>query len=58
MTTNTNVEKTETLENKPTYRAPRLVALGSAVDLVQSGIGDALDAPNGVLNKVRVRRYL
>ena len=56
MTTNTNVEKTETLENNPTYRAPRLVALGSAVDLVQSGIGDALDAPSGPINKVRVRR--
>jgi hypothetical protein len=56
MTTNTNIEKTETLESKPTYRAPRLVALGSTVELVQSGIGDALDAPSGVLNKVRVRR--
>jgi hypothetical protein len=37
MTTNTNVEKTETLENKPTYRAPRLVTLGSTVGLVQGG---------------------
>jgi hypothetical protein len=36
MTTNTNVEKTET-QNKPTYRAPRLVALGSTVELVQGG---------------------
>jgi hypothetical protein len=56
MTTNTNVEKTETLENKTTYRAPRLVALGSTVDLVQSGFGEALDAPSGVANKIRVRR--
>jgi hypothetical protein len=56
MTTNTNIEKTEMLDSKPTYRAPRLVALGSTVELVQSGIGDALDAPSGVLNKVRVRR--
>lgn len=56
MTTNTNVEQTETLENKPAYRAPRLVSLGSTIGLVQSGFGEALDAPSGVANKIRVRR--
>jgi hypothetical protein len=30
--------------NKGTYRAPRLVALGTAVELVQGSGGSALDA--------------
>jgi hypothetical protein len=53
---NAEEPKNEKPQNKDTYRAPRLVALGSAVGLVQSGcIGEAIDAPSGVCNKVRVR---
>jgi hypothetical protein len=50
--------KTETLQVADTYRAPRLVALGSAVGLVQAGIlGEALDAgSNPYANRVQIPR--
>jgi hypothetical protein len=47
-TDNAQESKSETLENKATYRAPRLVALGTAVGLVQfSTIGNVLDGYAG-----------
>lgn len=40
--------KRETSQPKDTYRAPRLVTLGTTVDLVQSGyIGQRHDGSNG-----------
>jgi hypothetical protein len=50
--------KSETLQIADTYRAPRLVALGSAVGLVQAGImGEALDAgSNPYANRVQIPR--
>jgi hypothetical protein len=47
-TDNAQEPKSETLENKATYRAPRLVALGTAVDLVQFAMaGHKLDSTFG-----------
>lgn len=53
-----NAQKSETLQIVDTYRAPRLVALGTAVGLVQAGVvGEALDAgSNPYANKVRIPR--
>jgi hypothetical protein len=50
--------QTETLQVTDTYRAPRLVALGTAVGLVQAGIlGEALDAgSNPYANRVQIPR--
>jgi hypothetical protein len=58
MKINTQELKTETLQVADAYRAPRLVALGTAVGLVQAGvIGEALDAgSNPYANKVRIPR--
>ena len=38
-TDNAPESMSETLENKATYRAPRLVALGTAVDILQFSFG-------------------
>jgi hypothetical protein len=47
-TDNAQESKSETLENKATYRAPRLVALGTAEGLVQLLInGNRLDGSSG-----------
>lgn len=48
MTTTNHVEepKNETLKSTETYRAPRLVRLGTAVDLVQGGLGLYGDDPS------------
>jgi hypothetical protein len=52
---NVQESKSETLENKATYRAPRLVALGTAEDLVQAFIvGNVWDA---FPNASRDRKY-
>ena len=47
MTTIKHVEesKNETLQSRETYRAPRLVRFGTAVDLVQGGLGLYQDSP-------------
>jgi hypothetical protein len=39
VTYNVQEPKSEARQNKDTYRAPRLVPLGTAVDLVQGGSG-------------------
>jgi hypothetical protein len=48
MTTTNHVAepKNETLQSTDTYRAPRLVPLGTAVGLVQGGIGLYKDDPS------------
>jgi hypothetical protein len=52
---NTQESESVTLQNKATYRAPRLVALGTAEGLVQFGsIGNALDS---VISGGRTQRY-
>ena len=47
MTTTKHIDepKNETLQSTDTYRAPRLVRLGTTVDLVQGGIGFYQDSP-------------
>ena len=43
-----NTQESESkLENKAAYRAPRLVALGSAVDVVQFAYGNIFDSSSG-----------
>jgi hypothetical protein len=55
-TDNAQESKIETLENQATYRAPRLVALGTAEGLVQLGAtGRILD--NGTAGNNRDFRY-
>jgi hypothetical protein len=45
---NAQKSESETIENKATYRAPRLVALGTAVDIVQYGsMGRVFDSNFG-----------
>jgi len=44
---NAQKSESETNENKATYRAPRLVALGSAVDILQWGYGNVFDSSTG-----------
>jgi hypothetical protein len=50
--------KNETLQIADAYRAPRLVALGTAVGLVQASLmGEALDAgSNPYVNRVQIPR--
>jgi hypothetical protein len=51
-----NVQEPKREAQRDTYRAPRLMSLGSAVGLVQAGIsGNALDSgSNPYANKIRV----
>ena len=46
-TSNVQEPKSETPQNKDTYRAPRLVTLGTAVGLVQHGTGRDFDSNIG-----------
>jgi hypothetical protein len=54
---NVREPKSETAQNKDTYRAPRLVTLGTAESLVQgSCLGNVLDTSSPTCNKYQVRR--